>query len=34
VLLLGPLLLGEMPTALQLIGFAIVLVGFRFAQKP
>jgi drug/metabolite transporter (DMT)-like permease len=33
-LLLGPLLLGEMPTALQLIGFAIVLVGFRFAQKP
>jgi drug/metabolite transporter (DMT)-like permease len=33
-LLLGPLLLGEMPSALQLIGFAIVLVGFRFAQKP
>jgi len=32
-LLLGPLLLGEIPTALQLIGFAIVLVGFRFAQK-
>jgi drug/metabolite transporter (DMT)-like permease len=32
-LLLGPLLLGEMPTAFQLFGFAIVLVGFRFTQK-
>jgi drug/metabolite transporter (DMT)-like permease len=32
-LLLGPLLLGEMPTGLQLFGFAIVLLGLSFTQK-
>jgi drug/metabolite transporter (DMT)-like permease len=32
-LLLGPMLLGEMPTALQLVGFLVVLVGFRLTQK-
>ena len=33
VLLIGWLVLGETPSALQLIGLAIVLVGFRLAQK-
>jgi drug/metabolite transporter (DMT)-like permease len=32
-LLLGYLLLGEVPSLLQLLGFAIVAIGFRFAQK-
>jgi drug/metabolite transporter (DMT)-like permease len=32
-LLLGPLLLGEIPTGLQLFGFAIVLLGLSFTQK-
>jgi drug/metabolite transporter (DMT)-like permease len=33
-LLVGFLALGEVPSLAQLIGFAIVLVGFRFTQKP
>lgn len=33
VLLLGWLALGETPTVLQLVGLAIVLIGFRLAQK-
>jgi drug/metabolite transporter (DMT)-like permease len=33
VLLLGWLALGEVPSALQLIGLIIVLFGFRLAQK-
>lgn len=33
-LLIGYLALGEVPTVLQLIGFAIVLAGFRLTQKP
>jgi drug/metabolite transporter (DMT)-like permease len=32
-LLVGFVVLGEVPTLAQLIGFAIVLVGFQFAQK-
>jgi len=32
-LLIGFLVLGEMPTLAQLAGFAIVLVGFRLTQK-
>ena len=32
-LLIGYLALGEVPTAVQLVGFAIVLIGFRLAQK-
>jgi drug/metabolite transporter (DMT)-like permease len=32
-LLLSPVLLGEMPTMLQLAGFLIVLIGFRLTQK-
>lgn len=31
---LGILLIGEMPTAMRLVGLAIVVVGFRFAMKP
>ena len=33
VLLIGWLALGEVPTVLQLIGLAIVLLGFRLAQR-
>ena len=33
VLLIGWLALGEVPTALQLIGLGIVLLGFRLAQR-
>jgi drug/metabolite transporter (DMT)-like permease len=33
VLLIGWLALGEVPTALQLIGLVIVLLGFRLAQR-
>jgi drug/metabolite transporter (DMT)-like permease len=33
-LLVGFLTLGEVPSLAQLIGFGIVLVGFRFTQKP
>jgi drug/metabolite transporter (DMT)-like permease len=32
-MLIGVLALGEMPTALQLIGLAIVAIGFRFVMK-
>jgi len=32
-LLVGFLLIAELPTVMQLIGFAIVLIGFRWAQK-
>ena len=32
-LLIGYVMLGETPSAIQLVGFAIVLVGFRFAMK-
>ena len=32
-MLIGFLLLGEIPSALQIVGFAVVLVGFRFTQK-
>jgi drug/metabolite transporter (DMT)-like permease len=32
-LLIGFLVLGEVPSAAQLLGFAIVLIGFRLAQK-
>ena len=32
-MLIGFLLLGEIPSVLQIIGFAIVLVGFRFTQR-
>jgi drug/metabolite transporter (DMT)-like permease len=32
-LLIGFLLLGEVPSLLQLIGFVVVLIGFRFTQK-
>jgi drug/metabolite transporter (DMT)-like permease len=32
-LLIGFLVLGELPTLAQLAGFAIVLVGFRMTQK-
>jgi drug/metabolite transporter (DMT)-like permease len=32
-LLIGYLVLGEVPTVLQLVGFAVVLIGFRLAQK-
>jgi drug/metabolite transporter (DMT)-like permease len=31
---LGIVLIGEIPTAMRLIGLAIVLIGFRFAMKP
>ncbi|HKY86647.1 MAG TPA: DMT family transporter [Pseudorhodoplanes sp.] len=31
---LGIVLIGEIPTAMRLIGLAIVLIGFRFALKP
>jgi len=34
VLLIGWLALGEVPSALQRIGLAIVLLGFRLAQTP
>ena len=33
-MLIGFLALGEIPTPLQLLGLAIVVVGFRFAMKP
>jgi drug/metabolite transporter (DMT)-like permease len=33
-MLIGFIALGEVPTLLQLIGLAIVVVGFRFALKP
>jgi drug/metabolite transporter (DMT)-like permease len=33
-LLVGFLLLGSVPTLLQLVGFAIVLAGFRLTQRP
>jgi drug/metabolite transporter (DMT)-like permease len=33
-MLIGYLALGEVPSAFQLAGFAIVIVGFRLAQKP
>lgn len=33
-MLIGFIALGEVPTALQLLGLAIVVVGFRFAMKP
>lgn len=33
-MLIGFLALGEIPTPLQLLGLAIVAVGFRFAMKP
>jgi drug/metabolite transporter (DMT)-like permease len=33
VLFIGWLALGEVPTALQLAGLAIVLLGFRLAQR-
>jgi drug/metabolite transporter (DMT)-like permease len=32
-LLIGFLVLGEVPSSAQLLGFAIVLVGFRLAQQ-
>jgi drug/metabolite transporter (DMT)-like permease len=32
-MLIGFFLLGETPSVLQLVGFAVVLVGFRFTQK-
>jgi drug/metabolite transporter (DMT)-like permease len=32
-MLIGVLALGEMPTALQLVGLAIVAIGFRFVMK-
>jgi drug/metabolite transporter (DMT)-like permease len=32
-LLMGYLLLAEVPSLLQLLGFAVVAIGFRFAQK-
>jgi drug/metabolite transporter (DMT)-like permease len=32
-LLIGLLALGEVPSPAQLLGFAIVLIGFRLAQK-
>jgi drug/metabolite transporter (DMT)-like permease len=32
-MLIGFLLLGEIPSVLQIAGFAIVLVGFRFTQR-
>jgi drug/metabolite transporter (DMT)-like permease len=32
-LLIGFLVLGEVPSLAQLVGFAIVLVGFRLTQK-
>jgi drug/metabolite transporter (DMT)-like permease len=32
-LLIGFVLIGEVPTLLQLLGFAIVLIGFRFTQR-
>jgi drug/metabolite transporter (DMT)-like permease len=33
-MLIGFVWLGEIPTPLQLLGLAIVVVGFRFAMKP
>lgn len=33
-MLIGFLALGEIPTPMQLLGLAIVVVGFRFAMKP
>jgi drug/metabolite transporter (DMT)-like permease len=33
-MLIGFLALGEIPTTMQLLGLAIVVVGFRFAMKP
>jgi drug/metabolite transporter (DMT)-like permease len=33
VLLIGWIALGDLPTALQLIGLAIVLIGFRLTQR-
>jgi drug/metabolite transporter (DMT)-like permease len=32
-MLIGVLALGEMPTALQLVGLAIVAIGFRLVMK-
>jgi drug/metabolite transporter (DMT)-like permease len=32
-MLIGFLLLGEIPSILQIAGFAVVLVGFRFTQR-
>jgi len=32
-LLVGYLVLGEVPTVLQLVGFVVVLIGFRFTQR-
>jgi drug/metabolite transporter (DMT)-like permease len=32
-LLVGYLTVGEVPTLAQIVGFAIVLIGFRFTQK-
>jgi drug/metabolite transporter (DMT)-like permease len=32
-LVIGTVALGEVPTLMQLIGFAIVMVGFRFVLK-
>lgn len=32
-LLIGFLLLREVPSLLQLVGFAVVLIGFRLAQR-
>lgn len=31
---LGIVLIGEIPTAMRLVGLAIVVIGFRFAMKP
>ena len=33
-MVLGIILLGEIPTAVRLVGLAIVIVGFRLAMKP
>ena len=33
-LLIGYLALGEVPSILQLVGFAVVLIGFRLTQRP
>jgi drug/metabolite transporter (DMT)-like permease len=33
-LLIGFLLLGEVPSLAQLAGLAIVLIGFRLTQRP
>jgi drug/metabolite transporter (DMT)-like permease len=33
-LAIGFLAIGEAPTAMQLLGFAVVMIGFRFVLKP